>query len=536
MRVKHSRSRNQKSAPAPFQQRRRSKRRTSRGLRGASPALVPIPSGQRNKIQPSQWLTFLAIGLISLALIALIWTLTARAIEDQDRELRTRTDQQVQSVASALAVEIQDELRLVDQSLAIIQDNWNKNSDSVDLGEWRKQLLALTDVASDIFIANEQGIIVQGTLPQSVGQGFGSAYVTYPNGSLEAFGPNGTQDIDGKYPSSDKIEARQFVMYVVRPLDKPRGWWTGASYRSEGITKLFAGARLGDNGLVGLADLKRGALQAVVGSIAQFANMDLANSALIEQMRKNESGIWDGEAPMDRVPRILAYQRVPGRDMTVLAGIAVDTAARPLGPLASTAWELAAAASLIVLSIAGILVWAIATANRARQRRRAQERLELTLMNTRQELALTRARTLLTEPEAVALMSSSTHGVARLDAEQRLRQWNHRFAQLAGVPLDTSGPAMPVEELFRRQASTGVFGDVAESDQEVATRLTVIHASGQSVAPPIQHGPDGEHIAMHVRGMTDGGHVIVLATQESSHPLVPPVETESETEDETTDW
>ena len=71
--------------------------------------------------------------------------------------------------------------------------------------------------------------------------------------ALEMFDPDGTINPDGKIPGADRVEARQFLMYVVRPLSRPRGWWVGASYRSEGITKLFAGANLGQNGVVGLA-------------------------------------------------------------------------------------------------------------------------------------------------------------------------------------------------------------------------------------------------------------------------------------------
>ncbi len=144
--------------------RRRSERQSNSGSGAARPA---------SRIKPVHWITFTAIGLISLGLITLIWTLTARAVEDEEAELRTRTDQQLRSVAFSLANTIAGELRLVGQSLSIIQDEWKKDSDSVDLAAWRKQLLSLTEVADDIFIANDQRIIVQSTLPRSVGQGFG---------------------------------------------------------------------------------------------------------------------------------------------------------------------------------------------------------------------------------------------------------------------------------------------------------------------------------------------------------------------------
>jgi PAS domain-containing protein len=326
------------------------------------------------------------------------------------------------------------------------------------------------------------------------------------------------------------------VMYVVRPLDRPRGWFVGASYRSDGISKLFASARLGDNGLVGLADLKRGALQAVVGQIARFANMDLGNSALIELMRKSDAGVWDGTSPMDRIPRLVAYQRVQGREMSVVAGIATDTAMQPLAKLAAASWELAALASIVVLAIAAILVWAIATSQATRQRKRTLERTEQKLMNVRRDLELAQARTRLTEPEAGVLLSSDSDGVARLDAGQCLRTWNRRFGELAGVEQAESMVGLPAEALFRRQADAGVFGDAADPEQAVALRLTVLHASGESVAPPVQFGPNGERIALLVRSVTDGGNLMILIAPEHQRlsELSPPaVADAAETADET---
>lgn len=489
-----------------------------------------------------QWLSFVAIAMTSAALIILVWTLTNRNIDEQAAEIRARTDQQVTSVAYVLAREVQDELQLVDQSLAIIQDDWKKDSDTVDLGAWRKQLLALTSVANDIFIANQQGQIVQGTVPQSIGMGFGTAYVTYPNGSLEMYDSDGTKNVDGKIPTADAVQARQFLMYIVRPLARPRGWWVGASYRSEGLTKLFAGANLGRNGLIGMADLKRGALQAIVGSSAQFAEMDIAQSELVEQMRKNDAGTWAGASPTDAVPRIIAFHRVPGRDMSVLVGITAETANQPLAPLAAMARSLAAVASLIVLTVAAIIIWSIATTRAAKQRQRLHERAELNLANAHNELTLARARALLAEPEVGTMLSSRIDGVARVDSELRLRLWNPRFAEFTGQPLDASSLGTPIEDLLRAQANAGLYGDPADADQDVATRLTILHTGGQLVVPPVQQGPRGEQITMLVRGVADGGHVIVLVGPENGRfaamPSLPAetAEPEPETADESMEF
>ena len=533
MPVKANRSRDTAIRPAPQQQFRRSKPRSSGETPHPQTQYVGSGSASQAKIDPVQWLAFIAIGLISVTMILLIWTLTTRSINEQASELRAPTDQQVKSVAFVLAQEIQNELQLVDQSLAIIQAAWDQDPGAVDLGAWRKRSLALTEVANDIFIANDHGVIVQGTLPQSVGQGFGSAYVTYPNGSLETFDPDGTANPSAKLPGADGVQARQFLTYILRPLARPPGWMIGASYRSQAITKLLSGARLGPGGNIALVALKRGGLQAIAGPSAQSAHMDIASSELIEQMRKNDAGIWAGVSPIDNIAGIFAFQRIANRDMSVLVGVSRDAANEPLAGLAATARWVAVLGSLVVLTIAGILLWTIATARAARRRRRAQERSAIDLTNARQELAVARVRALLSEPEAGALIGSATDGVARLDATLRLRSWNERFAERAGVAF---GVDTPVEDVFRRQAAAGLLGDAAEAESAIATRLTLLPSATGSAEPLTQTGPDGEPLRLVVRGVCDGGHLLLLARVNTSGLGALPDAGRAETTQETTEW
>ena len=542
MRVKQSKIRRQKVAPADIRQRRRSRRRFFPKPRDPRQTLVPIRAA-RAKVDLFQWLAFLAVSLIAVMMIVLIWSITERSVAEQAIEIRARADQHVQGTTAALAREIGDELQLVDQSLAIIQDAWKKDSDQVDLGAWRKQALALTDVANDIFIANERRLIVQGTLPQSIGQGFGSAYVTYPNGSLETFEPDGSKSPVGETAAAraiaEPVQARQFLMYVLRPLDRPRGWVVGASFRSEGLTKLFAAAQLGENGVAGFVDLRKGSMQALAGTAARFGKMAILRSDLLEQMRKNESGIWFGASPWDGVPRIVAYQHIPGRDMTVVTATTETYAYQPMAGLRAFARGTATVASVLVAIIAGLIIWTIATAQAARARARMLERAEGNLANARQDLALARGRSLLSEPEAGALLASQSDGVARLDAEGRLRQWNQRFAEYAGVDLDPSEAGMPFETILRRQANAGMFGDEAETEQAVGTRLTVLH-TGILTENALTH-PDqkGETITMVVRGVSGGGLVVLfLGPDNAALATLPPLPETPEPEpvDETTEW
>lgn len=548
MRIKQSKTRGQKLMPAPLPQRRRSKRRASPDPRGRQTVVVPFRPGSRTAPDFAQWLSLLAIGAIAAALIVLIWTMTGRSIADQTRDIRAGVDQRTKSVAAVMAHDLQHEMLLIDQSLAIVQDAWKRDSDGVRLGEWRKQLLALTSVAEDIFVANERRVIIQGTLPASVGQGFGSGYLAYTNGSLEVFEPDGAKAAPGRTAGGSvagaAFPARQFLMYVLRPLDKPAGWFVGASYRSEELTKLFASAALGPTGIVALVETRRGTLQAIAGQAARSTDTNIAQSDLVETVRRNESGVWTGVSPFDRTDRIIAYQRIPGREMSVLVGLDADAALAPVAGLATWARGIAAVGTATILAVAGLVAWSILAARAARRRERDRVRTELDLVNARRELDTARARVPLSEAEVGTLVSSTSDGVARLDRDLRLRQWNVRFAAFAAVPLDVTALGSPIEDLLRRQAEAGVFGRDTDVEEEVARRLTILSDGGQGAAPSAQTGPDGETLTMHARAVVDGGCVIVLAGPENARfaamPALsaPRAEAEPETEaaEEGTEW
>ena len=540
MRIKQSKARADKIAPASLPRHRR--RRVSPGSRARQPDLLVVQKNRGPVFDATQWLISVCVLLAAMSLIVLLWILTQRTIAEQTTEVRLRADQYIRTVASVLAREVQTELALVDQTLKIIEEDWKRDSSRVDLGQWAAQASALTAVSQDIFIADEHGVIVQGTLPESLGKGFGTSYMTVPNGTPEVFEADGTKNQDERVPGQglvDRIEARQFLIYVVRPLNTPRGWMVGASYRSDGITKFFATAKLGPGSIVGLADTDRGALVALVGSPTRLAEMDIARSTFADLLRKNGSGVWTGESPTDNVFRIMAYQRVPGRNMAVVTGIPFDQALRSIDGTIEWTRGIAVMGSLTILAAAAIIIWVSGTARHARSRRREAERTELSLMNAKRELTVARVQAMLTEPEVGTLMSSTVDGVARLDEAQRLRAWNQRFAELAGVILDVRSTGVTAEQLLRAQAEAGLFGNPRDADDQVAARLTVLHTSGQSVVPPPQTGPAGEMLTMQVRGVIDGGNLIVLISPENArYAAMPPLEAADQPEpvEEATEW
>ena len=187
------------------------------------------------------------------------------------------------------------------------------------------------------------------------------------------------------------------------------------------------------------------------------------------------------------------------------------------------------------------MAWAVIAARAQARRKRAAERAETDLATARNDLLTARARVNLTDLEFGALVTSSTDGIARVDDRFRLRTWNGRFVELAGVPLDGSASGSAIEDLFTRQGLAGLFGDPAGTEQEVARRITILHTGGQTDAPVLQTGPRGEQLTMHVRGVASGGWAIILCGPDNVlNGALPPLPAEHAPEpeavDETTEW
>lgn len=453
----------------------------------------------------------IGIALVTGLLVALIWILTNRTVNEQWTEAREQANRVLTAQAAVLAREVRLELLLIDQSLAIIQAAWKKDSEAVNLQDMKAQLPALTNVANDLFIADERRIIRQDILPAAVGQGIGSAYVNFPHGSLE------TLDFDGNKAGSQilvgetgtTVDARRYLMYVIRPLDHPKSWLVGASFRSEELVKLFTRAQLGGNSVAALIDARRGTVQAIVGPPARRPKLDVSKSQMLESFQRSDAGIWVGDSPMDGVERIHAYEQLRERGMIVTVGMTTAQALQPVAPVISAARSIATMATILVVFVGGTVLWSIFTLRSSRRRLRAFERGKNDLITAQADVALARNHLRITATQLKLIMDASSDGIALFDANLALAGWNARFASACGLPPGGLREAMPMDEFFRLQVRSGVLGAVLDEEIEVAQRIARVRTEPQGSSLP-QRGPEGDAISLHVRPIDDGGIVLIL--------------------------
>lgn len=487
----------------------------SSSRRYKSSRLVPV-DGQRSRFGMQEVLAGLGITTVAILLISLIWMLTSRSIEDQRAEIRDRVEQSVTALAAVLSEEVRHELLLVDQSLAILQATWAAVPDSFNLIELQKQMPALTSVADDIFIADDKRIIRQDIIPAAVNQGIGAAYVNFPHGSLESLQQDGSRTHEGRtivVATGAPIEARQYLMYVVRPLSQPTNWIIGASFRSEELTKLYAASNLGYNGVAAMIDLKRGAVQAIAGTAARRPKVDVSHSPMFAAITaKDDAGLWSGPTGMDGVERILAFHRVPGRDMVVVVGAMTTTAMAPADSLAATARGVALSASGVVVMIASLVLWAVFNVRSLRRRARALLKAQSNAASLQNEVTVLSGVSQLLSAQVRAIMEGTGNAVALFDPELRLTVWNPIFAATCGLLPDALVPHVPLDEILRQQARAGLFGPLSDLEAEVSNRLIALRTDSLH-NPQVMTTPDGAILLVHGQPLPDGGLVVMAGAE-----------------------
>ncbi len=498
----------------------RRRRSGSSSQRSRQPELVVSQPRRRGRVGVAEISACIGVTLVAVVLVALIWIVSTKIINDQTADVRERAERMVTAQALTLAQEIHQELAVVDQSIAILQEAWARDQEHFNLLDWQKQMPSLTKLSDDIFIGDEKRVVRQDINPAAIGQGIGGIYLTFPHDTLETIAREGQTTRAGHLliaESGGAVEARRYLMYIVRPLKQPTSWLIGASYRTQDLIKFYESVSIGINGVVALVDSERGTLQAVAGPAARHPQTQLLDTEMLNAFKTRPSGAWTGPTAMDNVVRVLGFARVPDRDMIVTVGIARSEALSAADTIASGMWWDAFGASVVVITIAGLILWEIFNLRSNRRRQRNFVRMQSDLESAQNEVAGLRNRSGTASGQVAALMRVSPDGTALLDPELRLSAWNQRFAAEIGVPAEALKVGLPIDELFRHQAQAGLIGSAeGENDEameaEIAQRVAILRTEPAGASLP-QLSPDGRQTSLNAEVVPDGGGLILVVTE-----------------------
>lgn len=502
----------------------RKRRRTGSTARRYKPSEL-VPVDPRRQVSKEAVLAAIAVSIVMAMLTALIWIMTQTAVKDQQTAVRDQAERMLMAQAATLAEAARLEILMVDQSLTILQAEANKDPETFKLADWHARMPALTAVADDIFIADGARIIQQDILPQAVGQGIGAAYLNIPHGSLEDFEADGTKGREGRLIAATiapGVQARRFLMYVVRPLEVPAQWIIGASYRSGELTRIYADAKLGPNGMAALIDTRRGGIQSIAGDPARRPKIDVSKTEMYEAFKRGDGGVWTGPSGVDGIERIHGYRKVPGRDMVVTVAATRAYAMAPANTLASGAYSLAAVATALVGAVGGIVLWGLARRRAMRRQQRLFQRNKLEADAALADLTTSRTRAFVSAGQVRALLDGSADGIALLDNDLRLSSWNQRFVVGAGLGEDVLQAGLPLDQLLRLQGHEGLFGPLEDLEAEVSRRLAILRSADMDQGLT-QIGPDGIPIVVRADRIPEVGLAMHLSGLANWQPMPRPV-------------
>jgi len=501
------------------------KRRRRRRAVSAKAVAQPVRSVgglQDFRLQPTEVLASIGVAVVAAALIILVWINASRSIASESSEMRAHIEATVTGQAVVLADEVRREMLGVEQGLRILKQAFQADPSHFNIQAWRVQLPALTNVTDDVFIADAQFVIQQDINPQSVGLGIGARIA----GVLGPVTPKSDSDSDGAMligPTVDRPQVRQHLSFLMIRLDRPGGWLVGAVYRTNLLTRLYSEASLGVAGMTALINTRVGRVQTIVGPGAANPNYDIANSAMYAEMQSRRGGTWTGPSAPDGVQRIHAFESVPWRELAVVVAVNESDAMHPAAIWADDVRSLAWVATLVILAAAVLTLRAVWTFRSFRRQREALYRERTIVAVTRSDLAETRARLDARTAQLLSVVGDIDEGVAVIDPDRRVTEWNQRFAVLFGVSPELVRPGVALDEILREQAQAGFFGPLEDVETEVARRVAELRAATSTEAIHYA-GLAGSMLVVHAAEVTDGSVVMVVREATGQEHLPGPVD------------
>ena len=441
-----------------------------------------------------------SILVAGLALIALTWlgTLDATRAEREEATAHARAD--VANQVLVFEQELRRQFLALDQTIGILEREWERNPADFDLNAWQKRAMVLADLALHVIVANEDGAVIASTRPELLGQSIAGRDYFRNRKNLE-------KD-DGKMfigSATRGMVTAAWQMNLVRRLDYANGRFAGVismSYDTSVLTKFFRAADLGSKGLIALVSTPLGQLHAIVGPPGTEPGGSISESPMFRAMIAAPDGIWIGPSAPDGVIRINAFRRVVDRNLSVVVGVDLKEALRASEAWQSGAMVFATVITLALIIMTGALVMELRAA-RSRESQLDRDRAILKAANI--DLAAARGLADARFAQLQATLLGMSDGVAMVGPDLRLVQWNPRFPEYTGVPAEILRVGLPMEDIIRAQADAGEFGPV-DVQTEVTWRLAALRA-GNLAGRKERARPNGRILELRRSFLPLGGFV-----------------------------
>jgi signal transduction histidine kinase len=384
-------------------------------------------------------------------------------------------------LARTLAFEeqLRRELLSLDQTLRILEYEWQRDPKHFDVGTRAGQAVVLTDVSLQLFIADASGIVRSSSRPAILGTDVSAR--DYFRHEVELPADDGKMFVGGLTQGQ---VTRLWQLNLVRRLDNPDGTFAGviaASYDTNSLSRFYREVDPGTHSLIAVVSVRDGTAWVLDGPNRTPAVLDVASTPIFAAMRQSPEGHWEGTSGLDKISRVYAFARVPDYGLDVVVGVGRDEAMR-----AAADWELAAklftGGTTVLLILLALLLLREQQATRLRHEALARERAILE-----------------------ATLTGMSDGIMMIDDDYRLVAWNHHFPEFTGVPPEILRVGLPMADILRAQAAAGEFGPV-DIDAEVDRRMSLLRA-GSSMGTIERPRPGGRQLEIRRNPLPGGGFV-----------------------------
>ena len=437
-----------------------------------------------------------AIALAAAALIGVIWYGTASSLRTNRAEVLAWAGAELSSEALLFADRLDERLMAVDQTLRILENEWEASPETFDLSAWRQRVVVLSDPGLQILITDASGIVRAATSADLIGADVAGRRFFERWAAARA--DNGQMYVGQAMP--DPVGSG-WSLTLSRRLDLPDGTFAGViavSYDVARLTQYFSQTGyfnqpgLGRRGMFALVRGTDGGVQAAMGGGLHPGDL-ITDSAMWRGLRDAPSGRWTGNSA-DGAARVHVLKHLRTHDLDVVLAMGVREALAPVGPWTRDALLLAGLATLLVLALAGGLVVNV----RAARRRVAELGRDGAVLAAAKADADAKSRRL------EATLASMSDGVMMMDAELRMVEWNASFRDLLGLPPSVLWRGVPMSVMLRAQAEAGEFGRIADVDAEVERRMQPVRRLTGSLTYE-RTRPDGRIVQVRRRRLPDGG-------------------------------
>ena len=233
-----------------------------------------------------------AIIIAALVLVALAWVGARDAIRTHRTEVRARVQAEILAKALTLEDQLRRELLLLEQTLRILEYEWQRDPHNFDIAARASQVVVINDVALQLFISDAQGIVRSSSRPAIVGTDISKRDYFIHEASLPTD--------EGKMFMGELTQGqvtRLWQINLARRLDNPDGSFAGviaASYNTDSFTRFYREIDLPPHGIIAVVSMRDGVAWTLAGPDENPAVISIANSPLLAAMRQSAEGSWIG--------------------------------------------------------------------------------------------------------------------------------------------------------------------------------------------------------------------------------------------------